>query len=308
MSPFVEKAKVLRKYKINDGHFLGRGMEAEVYSYGKDKVFKLYNHMSSFKKQELLKRFYASIDSSAVSYAFPYVYDMYKEGDIVVTIEKRIQGGNMQRLLPKLSFDEMTAIMESSLDAQLEMRSVKLSPKFEGYQLFHDDPNHAEEKKDWHGFLKQYLLKKQNEVEKFLSKDVVNYKEKLTVLHTLLSSEYQGDYTLIHGDYYPGNLLIDGEGKITGLIDFGLMTMVGDYLFDVAIGWVLFDMYDELKANVLDRYLQIIVTTLGEEVREKLYFYVLLYSVFSANVYSRDCNDGHYQWCVRNLNNRIYWE
>ncbi|MDQ0899142.1 MULTISPECIES: hypothetical protein [unclassified Paenibacillus] len=67
-------------------------------------------------------------------------------------------------------------------------------------------------------------------------------------------------------------LLINEESKITGLNNFGLMTMYGDYLFDVATGWVLFDMYDELKANILERYLNLIINTLGEEVKTLFLF------------------------------------
>ena len=84
--------------------------------------------------------------------------------------------------------------------------------------------------------------------------------------------------------------------------------MYGDPLFDIATGWVFFDMYNELKANIRERYLAIILETLGPSVHEKLYFYVLLYSLLSANTYSSTCADGHYQWCVQNLNNQEYWK
>lgn len=67
-------------------------------------------------------------------------------------------------------------------------------------------------------------------------------------------------------------------------------------------------MHDELKADIRERYLSIILERLGEGVRGTLYRYVLLYSVLSANTYSLECADGHYQWCVANLNNQVYWD
>ena len=84
--------------------------------------------------------------------------------------------------------------------------------------------------------------------------------------------------------------------------------MYGDYLFDIASGWVFLDMYDELKANLRDRYLAVILNRLGANVRGKLYRYVLIYSLLSANTYSPTCSDGHYQWCVANLNTAGYWD
>lgn len=83
--------------------------------------------------------------------------------------------------------------------------------------------------------------------------------------------------------------------------------MYGDPLFDLATGWVFFDMYNEFKANLRERYLSIILETLGKNICGKLHRYVLFYSIISANTYSPTCADGHYQWCVANLNNQEYW-
>ena len=67
-------------------------------------------------------------------------------------------------------------------------------------------------------------------------------------------------------------------------------------------------MYDELQANLRARYLAVVLAQLGEQVRGKLYRYVLLYSLLAANTYSATCADGHYKWCVQNLNQQAYWE
>jgi hypothetical protein len=101
--------------------------------------------------------------------------------------------------------------------------------------------------------------------------------------------------------------LIDNDQHVTALLDFGLLTMYGDPLFDIATGWVFFDMYDELKLNIRERLLSLVLQKLGSHIRGWLYRYVFLYSIISANTYSPTCADGHYQWCVANLNNQEYW-
>src|SRR5205085_2036277 len=87
---------------------------------------------------------------------------------------------------------------------------------------------------DWHQFLARYLTHKLAQVHPYLSRDVPHFTAKVAQLRTLLDQPYRGDYRLIHGDFCPGNLLISADNQITALLDFGLLTMYGDYLFDLA--------------------------------------------------------------------------
>lgn len=308
MTIFNAKSIILDKFGISKSNFLGSGMESEVYAYDDNKVVKLYNDMSDSNKQRILKGFYSKIDSSSLSYELPFIYDTFEENGILVTIEKRIEGNNLQSMLSKMNYIEQNNMMETYLNANIELKSVKIKPNLEGYILFNDQQISSLNINSWFDLLKEEIFRKQKELESYLKRDVVNYDAKVKQLVEILSLGYEGEYSLIHGDFYPGNVMINESGKVTGLIDFGLMTMYGDNLFDIAIGWVCFDMYNELNANIYERYLNIIISTLGEDVRKRLYFYVLIYSYISANFYSPNCEDGHYQWCVRNLNNKNYWE
>lgn len=308
MTKFNAKSIILDKFGISKSNFLGSGMESEVYAYDDNKVVKLYNDMSDSNKQRILKGFYSKIDSSSLSYELPFIYDTFEENGILVTIEKRIEGNNLQSMLSKMNYIEQNNMMETYLNANIELKSVKIKPNLEGYILFNDQQISSLNINSWFDLLKEEIFRKQKELESYLKRDVVNYDAKVKQLVEILSLGYEGEYSLIHGDFYPGNVMINESGKVTGLIDFGLMTMYGDNLFDIAIGWVCFDMYNELNANIYERYLNIIISTLGEDVRKRLYFYVLIYSYISANLYSHNCEDGHYQWCVRNLNNKNYWE
>ena len=301
------KSLILDKYNLSASDFLGSGMEAEVYAYGNDKVLEFYNDRSDFNKQRILKRFYSLMDSGHLSYELPYIYDTFEEHDILVTIEKRIEGSNMQGILSEMDDTELNKLMETYLNAAIELKTVSIESDFEGLTLFNNMGIASSKINGWFDLLKEMILKKRGELAFYFNRDVVNFDAKFKRLLEFLSSEYKGEYSLIHGDFYPGNLLIDKNREVTGLIDFGWMTMYGDYLFDIAIGWACFDMYDELNANILERYLDIIISTLGEEVRERLYSYVLIYSIISANFYSHNCEDDHYQWCIKNLNNQHLW-
>lgn len=308
MTKFNAKSIILDKYNVTKSDFLGSGMEAEVYAYDNNKVLKLYNDMSDTNKQYTLKIFYSNLNSSSLSYELPFIFDTFVENDILVTIEKRIEGSNLQSVFSDMNYNEQNKMMETYLNANIELKSVKTKYNLEGFTLFNDNQVSLLKINNWFDLLKEIIFRKQKELEPYFKKDVVNYDAKVNRLVESLSLGYEGEYSLIHGDFYPGNLMVNKSGMVTGLIDFGLMTMYGDNLFDIAIGWVCFDMYNEFNANIYERYLNIIISTLGEDVRKRLYFYVLIYSFISANFYSHNCKDGHYQWCVKNLNNKHYWE
>ena len=283
-------------------------MEAEVYAYGPDAVLKLYPGTASLAEMLILQDFYDSLDRRLVPYALPRIHTVAREDRFLITIEERLAGMRMSAVLPALTADRLDAMMQRYLTAALAVSSIQAPPTLGRYKLLDPDCISPRTKGDWHRFLAGYIALKLAQVTRYLSRDVPQFTVKMQQLGTILDQPYRGDYRLVHGDFFPGNLLVDSDHQITALLDFGLLTMYGDYLFDIATGWVFFDMYDELEAQARDRYLAILSSRLGASVRGKLYRYVLIYSILSANTYSSNCTDGHYRWCVANLCKQHYWD
>jgi hypothetical protein len=212
-------------------------------------------------------------------------------------------------MLPGLAASgRLELMMQRYLEAALALSRIQAPPTLDRYKLF--DPDRLSDRAggDWHSFLSRYLSHKLAQVRPYLNRDVARFAEKVEALRTVLDRPYPGEYRLIHGDYCPANLLIDPNGQVAALLDFGMLTMYGDPLFDLATGWVFFDMYNELKVQARERYLALLLARLGQNIRGNLYRYVLIYSILSANTYSPTCADGHYRWCVTNLNHQPYWD
>jgi Ser/Thr protein kinase RdoA (MazF antagonist) len=302
------RERILRKYGVSPEARLSGGMEAEVYACGPDAVLKLYPGTASLDEMRILQAFYASLERERVPFALPRIHTVAQEEGWLVTVEQRLAGTRMSALLPALSAGELEAMMGRYLDAALAVSNLSPPPGFDRYKLLDAEGVSRRAEGDWHRFLARYLALKLGEVGRCLEHDVPQFADRVRALQAVLDRPYRGDRRLVHGDFFPGNLLVDGDGCVTALLDFGLMTMYGDYLFDVATGWVFFDMYDELEVGARARYLALLLDRLGEGVRGVLYRYVLVYSILSANTYSPACADGHYRWCVANLSNAQYWE
>ena len=299
---------LLQKYGVSPEALIRSGMEAKVYAFGTDTVLKLYPGTTSLADLATLRDFYASLDRSVVSYDLPDIQTIAAEGDFCISIERHLPGTPMSAVLPALTQNQMDGMMQTYLNGALELSNIPIPSDFARYKLFDPEGISQRTAGDWHQFLARFLAQRLTQLTAYLSRDVTNFTAKVEQLYAILARPYTGDYRLIHGDFFPGNLLIDAAHSITALLDFGLLTMLGDPLFDIATGWVFFDMYDELKANIRERYLAMALERLGERVRGDLYRYVLVYSFLSANTYSPNCTDGHYQWCVANLNRQEYWD
>jgi Ser/Thr protein kinase RdoA (MazF antagonist) len=303
----VTKQTILQKFGLSPKELIRKGVEAEAYALGADAVLKLYSGTTNLAKLTTLQKFYASLEQSALSYSLPYIQTVAAEGDICISIERRLPGTPMLESLPMLTKKQMDRLMQIYLAAALELANIQIPSDFDRYKLYDVEGISRRANGDWHQFLTHYLAQKLSQVAYHLNKDVEDFAAKVKRLYSTLAQPYAGSYQLVHGDFFPGNILIDEMHHVTALLDFGLLTMYGDPLFDIATGWVFFDMFDDLKANLRERYLSMTLETLGKNVRGNLYRYVLLYGVLSANTYSSKCADGHYQWCVANLNNQEYW-
>jgi aminoglycoside phosphotransferase len=283
-------------------------MEAEVYSLPDGSVLKLYEGTADAASLAVLQQFYASLYGYDLGYALPYILSVAQEGGFCVTIERHLPGVPMASIMAGLAPLEMERLMQTYLSAVLALQSIAMPEEARKYKLFDEHGLSLRSHGDWHSFLVRWLAQKTEVLTPYFQRDVSDYSTKLTQLLRLLSQPYTGSYCLVHGDFFPGNLLVNSQHEVSGLLDFGLFTLWGDPLFDVATAWVFFDMYDDLKINLRQRLLDVILAQLGEGVRGRLYRYVLIYSLLSANTYAPDCSDGHYHWCVANLNHQPYWD
>ncbi|KAB8164358.1 phosphotransferase [Streptomyces sp. 3MP-14] len=106
-----------------------------------------------------------------------------------------------------------------------------------------------------------------------------------------------GPARVLHGDICPPNILVDNDGRVVGLLDWGFLSTAGDNAFDAATAAGFFDMYGP-EAREHDEALLATMTERLGYARETLLLYRAAYSLATATVYSSAGDDGHFAWCV----------
>ena len=80
-----------------------------------------------------------------------------------------------------------------------------------------------------------------------LSEEVPDLRRIVSRLEVLIEERMDWDRkSLVHGDAYPGNVLVHGDGEVATILDFGRYSLVGDPRLDVAIAIELTEMVGDL--------------------------------------------------------------
>jgi aminoglycoside phosphotransferase (APT) family kinase protein len=105
---------------------------------------------------------------------------------------------------------------------------------------------------------------------------------------------------LVHGDYFPGNVMIGEDDTVSGVIDFGALTVIGDPIMDIASAVIFLEAtreaYDPADVGYLTRRL---IDQRGETVIDALRTYRGFYAIRLSN--SRSQDQHLYGWCVQAL-------
>ncbi len=107
---------------------------------------------------------------------------------------------------------------------------------------------------------------------------------------------------LVHGDYFPGNVLVGDDLEVTGVIDFGWSTLVGDPRLDAVCASVFLEVDREWSTQADADFVRAHIRECAPGVDDVFD----LYRTFCAVHFSFVIHYGIplYKWCVRALQQR----
>lgn len=293
--------RVLQNLNIKERMALGEGGEGIVFVLSKDKVVKIYKNVEPEYLQSIFD-FQRWLAEFALPFDVPLIYEIGNVSGTYYTIEKRLYGVTLDKIFGGLDEDDKRLILKRYFESLKALHSIKL-PKLPYGQIL--KANDAFTGTSWQEFLEIKMENKIGYSHKWLAKDVTNFEQKVRrfyeIIETKLSYE---DKTLVHGDYFHGNVLVENL-EISAVLDFSPHTVVGDYRMDVA-GAITFL---ELDPTFTPEYIEYLYTLAeqqyGKDIRKYIGYYRLYYSFLFANSFEFDKQ--LYEWCIKTLNENSYY-
>lgn len=288
---------MLGEHGRRPGEVLGSGMEGTVVDLSDDEVAKIWHHRT-VDELRAVSRFGAALGRAHLPFGTSRATHVLSGNSVAITIERKVPGEPLRRDFEsappvvdeagaRLMGDALAGLARATSPALAVLPILPGEGAFDPGRSFPDSLADLTERR--FAVTGEPLRRDLDDAEGLVERIV-------TGLRALQPSSPTG---LLHGDLIPANVMIE-RGEVSGIVDFGFLTTVGDPHFDAAITASIFDMYgpharqseDILTGKFADRF--------GHD-RTRYGLYRAAYAVITCAYYAPDGNDGHFAWCAAML-------
>jgi aminoglycoside phosphotransferase (APT) family kinase protein len=289
-------SRVLHHFGILSTALLGKGSESQVYALDPTRVLRIYPPGASFAAIQARHGFYTQLAARQPPFVIPTVLDHGVADEHPYTIEQRMHGHDFARILPQLTGRDRARALRSYLDLAAQIGMIQFPDAPFGELIL---PGTLQ-RDTWPGFLwdrvQQTLQRSRSDVEH----DLPQLDQLLSEFHTrLLPMLTLQAKSLVHGDYFPGNVFIDDTLTVYAVGDFGYSTVVGDPRMDIAGAIVFLEVVEGYQAADTQLLLRSVQRGSAGVSADIIELYRLYYSLYFSHCKRDDPNT--YAWCIRNL-------
>ena len=278
---------------------LGAGMEGAIYRLGDGTVAKVWGARSEVELLRL-QRFYADVAGGGLPFATPVILRVEEVSGATVTFEQELRGDPLQDRLPFEARELDPAAVVCLTDALRALATVAGTDNMRQLAALDETQPLWAKAHDFAEALLALLDRRVNRFGHLLRTQLLDFDHRYALLRQRLAALDPVPVTVVHGDLFGGNILVDAEGRPTAVLDFGLLSTAGDPRLDAAISAGIMNMYGPHAQQITTALTTRLAADLGYPV-EALLTYQAAYAVATSNAFTDDGSDGHFQWCVAQL-------
>ncbi|MDO8378874.1 phosphotransferase family protein [Phenylobacterium sp.] len=282
--------QALKHFGVTAADLLGSGVQSRAYALGEGGVLRVFSDKTTLAHVQALEAFYRRLDSQAAPFQIPRFDEVREIAGSACVVEARIPGIELTRFLETAAPSARQRALSSYMAAAGQIQLIGFDAPYHG-QILGAAPVRAETWPDYLSGRAQASL----DQAPWARADLIQPARALERLHHLAQSRADAPRRLAHGDYHPGNVLVDDEGQVTGVIDFSVQAVMGDPLLDLTSAAFFFD--DKADRAYAASQAHSLSADLFAQASE---LYWLYYSFFYLS--AKAAKPALYDLCVRSLN------
>jgi hypothetical protein len=287
---------ILAELQVSPSDLIGSGRRSLVYALDANRVLRILKVVGNVPDLTQLQAFLAEIDGRA-PIATPRIETIDPAGRY--TIERRLPGTAMTTLLPSLKGMQRDDALTSFLTGTSVLDGIEFPDRPYG-QILGPAPIHTD---TWTEYFRRSLNRALLRNGSVIAAEVGAVEDlRGRALALLDPLEPRPRKTLVHGDYFPGNVLLDGLLAVCALVDFSGYTLVGDPLYDTITAPIFLEMAPQATPADVEVARGFVERRLGEAARPAARFYRVHAAFVMADPgYGAEPYPGLFAWSLTTL-------
>jgi aminoglycoside phosphotransferase (APT) family kinase protein len=221
----AQRDALLARYGLGPGDGLGQGGEAVVYALDAHRVLRAHRHEAADYARRI-GELCAAVDRTAVPYALPEVLEVHGDGEISWSIERRLPGRPFDARLRELAGEARARALTAYVDGAAAFAGLGAPRGWAGGcgELFTEEALRADR---WGDLLADRLALQLARARPVLAAAIEDPDAAAAPVLAAARAEEAAEVTLVHGDWFPGNVLLDDDLRVSAALDLGWLTVVG---------------------------------------------------------------------------------
>ena len=264
----AEAAATLDSFGLAASDLIGEGSESRVYAIDAEHVLRIPRKRARKPESRAKAQAFLGWLAGRLPFATPEILEIGPKD--AYTVERRIAGRQLAAFLKTANNDARDRALRNYVAAIDAFDAVRLDQRPYGHVLSPDPVTAG----DWRTFAWESLVRFRSANRLVIAREIgdpYHLFDKAVDLMTALPAS--PPKLLVHGDYFPGNVLIDDRLEVSGVLDFGQYTVVGDRQLDLAVAYQTLELIAECTADDARFVRDVIIERHGEEVIPAFRFY-----------------------------------
>jgi aminoglycoside phosphotransferase (APT) family kinase protein len=278
---------------------LAAGVEGAIYDLGDGLVAKVWRDRRA-AELERMQSFYTDVTAAHLPFSTPEILRVEQVGGTSVTYERKLPGEPLQLRLGDEDREISQSAVSCVLDVLRALATVPATSSMRQLAVLDEDRPFWADADNFASALLGLLGRRAARFGPVIREHLPDFDHRFTALQERLASLGTCPDTVIHGDLFGANILVDDQGRPLAVLDFGFLTTGGDPRLDAAITASVMNMYGPHALSITQELTARFACELGYPA-EALLTYQAAYSVATSNAFTPDGSDGHFAWCLAQL-------